>query len=349
MTLKPLAAAAVISLGLALACGGGSNSSTSSGAGTSNPPVTLQEHDFAPELSDPAIPKIYTAQNENVFAYLATAGVTRRNQLFLFLPGSTSVPVFYQDILKEAAAKGFHALGLTYENATLVATLVQPYSDPTQPGFDADAAGKVHDAVLQGTTAGNQLPTFTVSAADSLENRLLKALQYLDAQYPSEGWGQYASGGTIQWSLIRLAGHSQGGSEAAYIGTQIALPRVIAFDSPSDAETWVSASTPAAWVQAGHGATPSANYYGFTHQRDPLVPLALAEADWDALVLPGAPTLVDGVSTYGGSHRLYSNLTVTASDPLFLYHDCTVVDAQTPKNSDGTPTYLPVWDALCFE
>lgn len=102
-------------------------------------------------------------------------------------------------------------------------------------------------------------------------------------------------------------------------------------------------------MQAGPGATPSANYYGFTHQQDPLISLALAENDWDDLVLPGAPTLVDGVTSFGGSHRLYSNLTVTANDPLFLYHDCTVVDAQTPKNSDGTPTYLPVWDALCFE
>lgn len=304
MTLKPFTAAALAALGLMLACGGGSNSSSASASGTSNPQVTLQEHDFAPQLADPAIPKVYTAQNENNFAYVASGGVTRRNQLFLFLPGSTSVPVFYQAILKEAAAKGFHALGLTYENATLVATLVQPYSDPTQAGFDADAAGKIHDAVFQGTNAGNQLPTFTVSAADSLENRLLKALQYLDAQYPSEGWGQYVNGGTIQWSLIRLAGHSQGGSEAAYIGTRIALPRVISFDSPSDAETWVSASTPAAWVQAGHGATASANYYGFTHQRDPIVPLALAEADWDALALPGAPILVDGVASYGGSHRL---------------------------------------------
>ena len=341
--------AGVIALMALVACGGGSNSSDSNGSGTSNPSVTLQEHDFAPSLADPAITKVYTAQNENNFAYVATAGVARRNQLFVFLPGSTTVPVFYQDILKEAAAKGFHALGLTYENATLVGTLIQPYSDPAQPGFDMDAAGKVHDAVLYGTNAGNQLSTLTVAAADSIENRLLKALQYLDAQHPSEGWGQYAVGGTIQWNLIRLAGHSQGGSQAAYTATKIALPRVISFDSPSDSESWVSRSTPATWVQAGHGATASANYYGFTHQQDPLVSLALAEADWVDLALPGAPTLVDGASSYGGSHRLYSNLTVTASDPLFLYHDCTVVDAQTPKNADGTPTYQPVWDTLCFE
>jgi hypothetical protein len=335
----------VIGLASLLACGGGSNSSTTTAAGG----ATLQEHDFAPSLADPAITNVYAAQNENNFAYVATAGVTPRNQLFVFLPGSTTVPVFYQEILKEAAAKGFHALGLTYENATLVATLTAPYSDPTQPGFDPDCAAKIHDAVLFGTNGGNTTPALTVASADAIENRLLKAIQYLDAQYPGEGWGQYAAGGSIQWSLIRLGGHSQGGSQAAYTATQIALPRVISFDSPSDAQTWVSATTPASWVAAGPGATSSANYYGFTHQRDPLVPLALAENDWDDLALPGAPTLVDGVSSYGGSHRLYSNLTVTASDPLFLYHDCTVVDAQTPKNPDGTPTYRPVWDALCFQ
>lgn len=333
------------SLALLLACGGGSNSSTSTASGG----ATLQEHDFAPSLADPAITKVYTAQNENDFAYVATSGVTRRNQLFLFLPGSTTVPVFYQDILKEAAAKGFHAIGLTYENATLVGTLIQSYSDPNQAAFDPDAAGKVHDAVLYGTNAGNQLSTITVATADAIENRLLKAIQYLDAHYPGEGWGQYAAGGSIQWSLIRVGGHSQGGSQAAYMASKIALPRVISFDSPSDSQSWVSSSTPATWVAAGVGATPSANYYGFTHQQDPLVSLALAENDWDDLALPGAPTLVDGVSSYGGSHRLYSNLTVTASDPLFLYHDCTVVDAQTPLDAKGNPVYLPVWDDLCFQ
>ena len=349
MKMKLISASAA--LALLLACGGGSNSSSSDGSGTSNPPVTLQEHDFAPSLADPAITKVYTAQNENDFAYVATSGVARRNQLFVFLPGSTTVPVYYQDIIKEAAAKGFHALGLTYENATLVGTLIQPYSDPAQPGFDANAAGRVHDAVLYGTNVGNQLSTIYVAPADSIENRLLKAIQYLDAQYPTEGWGQYAAGGTIQWSLIRLGGHSQGGSQAAYTATRIALSRAISFDSPSDSESWVSTDTPASWVAGASGtsATPPANYYGFTHQQDPLVSLALVKADWMYLNLPGAPTLVDGASSYGGSHRLYSNLTVTSSDPLWLYHDCTVVDAQTPKNSDGTPTYQPVWDYLCFE
>ena len=343
MKVKLLSASAA--LALLLACGGGSNASTTTTGG-----ATLQEYDFAPSLADPAITNVYTAQNENNFAYVATSGVTLRNQLFVFLPGSTSVPVFYQDILKEAAAKGFHALGLTYENATLVGTLIQPYSDPGNAAtFDPDAAGKVHDAVLFGTNGGNQLSTITVSPADAIQNRLLKAIQYLDAQHPGEGWGQYAAGGSLQWSLIRLAGHSQGGSQAAYTATKIALPRVISFDSPSDSQSWVSSDTPATWVASGAGATASANYYGFTHQRDPLVSLALAEADWADLGLPGSPLLVDGASSYGGSHRLYSNLTVTASDPLFLYHDCTVVDAQTPKNTDGTPTYLPVWDYLCFE
>jgi hypothetical protein len=203
--------------------------------------------------------------------------------------------------------------------------------------------------VLYGTNATNTTPALTVSAADSLENRLLKALQYLDAQDPSEGWGQYVAGGTLQWNLIRLGGHSQGGSQAAYTASKILLPQVISFDSPSDVQTWVSSTTPALWVTAGPGATPQANYYGFTHVQDPLVPLALVENDWDSLALPGMPVSVDGVSSYGGSHRLTSNLTVTSSDPLFLYHDCTVVDAQTPLNLDGTPVYLPVWDYLCFQ
>ena len=336
---------------LALGCGGGASTGSGGATGGGAPPPTLQlvQHSVAPTLTDPGIHSVYALQDEDHQAFLATSGVTLRNQLFVFLPGSTAVPGAYLDIVKEAASQGFHALGLTYENASLVATLIQPYSDPKQPVFDPDCAAKIHDAVLFGTGPENTTPALTVAGPDALVNRLAKALQYLDAQYPQEGWGQYVSGGTLQWASIRVAGHSQGGSEAAYLASKITLPRVIAFDSPSDAQTWVSATTPALWVTAGVGATPSTGYYGFTHAQDPLVPLQLAENDWDSLALPGSPTLVDGTTTYGGSHRLYSNLTVTSTDPLFLYHDCTVVDAQTPVDAAGQPVYLPVWDFLCFQ
>ena len=314
--------------------------------------MTLAEHEFSPLLTDPGITSVYAVKNEDHFAFVASAGVALRNQLFVFLPGSTAVPGNYLDLIKEGAAKGFHTLGLTYENASLVAALIGPYSDPATASFDPNCAAKIHDSVLDGTNAANTTnttPALTVSVADSLTNRLLKALQYLDAQNPSEGWGQYVVGGNLQWNLIRVGGHSQGGSQAANTASEILLPQVIAFDSPSDVQTWVSTTTPALWVTAGPGATPSANYYGFTHVQDPLVPIALAENDWNSLVLPGEPTRVDGLASYGGSHRLTSDLTVTSPDPFALFHDCTVVDAQTPLNADGTPVYLPVWDYLGFQ
>ncbi len=38
---------------------------------------------------------------------------------------------------------------------------------------------------------------------------------------PGQGWGQYYSGGQIQWDKIIITGHSQGGALAAIMGKRI--------------------------------------------------------------------------------------------------------------------------------
>ncbi len=53
---------------------------------------------------------------------------------------------------------------------------------------------------------------------DGIEHRLAAVLRYLATRYPREGWHGFFAHGVPKWRLIVMAGHSQGGSEAAFIG-----------------------------------------------------------------------------------------------------------------------------------
>ena len=49
-----------------------------------------------------------------------------------------------------------------------------------------------------------------------------------------QNWGQFLSGGSIQWDHIIISGHSQGGGHAAVIGISNPVRRVLMFASPND-------------------------------------------------------------------------------------------------------------------
>jgi hypothetical protein len=192
----------------------------------------------------------------------------------------------------------------------------------------------------------------SVNPANGIQNRLTKALTYLAQQHPQDGWGQYLdSNGNVQWNLVRLSGHSQGGGEAGYIGKQKLVDRVSFFSSPADIDN--VQHTLATWVTAA-GLTPAARYYGFSHQRDGEIPWALIQQEWPAFGMDSFGTYVnvDSVlSPFSQSHMLTTNLDkpswVILPDAQ-AYHGITVRDAVTPMDSNGLPTYRQVWQYLCF-
>jgi len=209
--------------------------------------------------------------------------------------------------------------------------------------LDTDCEGKIREETLTGTDLSSLV---SVDVSDSVENRLAKALIYLNTTFPAEGWDIYVPSGVVQWNLIRLSGHSQGGGLAAYAATQHPVDRVCAFSSPADWNPAVNAGLggPAPWLSAT-SATPSGSYYGFGHQQDPIVLWVRLQQIWAALSMAGPTANVDSVaSPYSSSHMLYSNLASTGS-----YHSMPVGDSVTPLDSSGVPTYLPVWQYACFQ
>jgi hypothetical protein len=251
--------------------------------------------------------------------------------LLVFLPGSGGQPACCSMFLDEAATLGYHAVGLTYDNTVAVGSRCLN---------DLSCYGAVRQDVFDGSDP--TAPTAIVPR-DGVEHRLAALLATLARTHPGDGWGAFVAHGKPQYRSIVLAGHSQGGGEAAFIGTRRPLRGVISLSSPPDtndlhvAAPWLS-SVPG-------GATPLDRYYAFVHAGDPF--LARIEADWAAMGLGalGPITSVDQTGPpYGLSHELLSS---AALPPVVLAtHDSTAVDGAQPLCPGGSSEYVAVWRYL---
>jgi hypothetical protein len=290
-----------------------------------------------PSVTDSAI----NATQGNHYAYINTT-VAPKGKLFVFMPGTGGIPLVYRMIVQAAANNGFHAIGLAYENDTAVGDLCSGSNDH-------DCAGKVREERLSGQDTS---PLVSVNPANGVQNRLAKAIHYLSQQHPQDGWGQYLDGnGNVLWEMVRVSGHSQGGGQAGYIGKQRLVDHVCFFSSPADIDN--VQMTLATWVTAP-GITPAARYFGFSHRRDGSIPWSLIQLQWPAFGMDVYGTFIDVDSValpYSQSHMLSSNLDkpswVTIPDGE-AYHAITVVDARTPLDGNGLPTYRQVWQYQCF-
>jgi hypothetical protein len=251
--------------------------------------------------------------------------------LLVFLPGSGGQPACCRLFLDEAATLGYHALGLTYENTVAVGI---------RCGNDLACYGAVRQNVFDGADPG--APTH-LSAENGVEHRLAALLATLARDHPTGGWGSFVAHGRPAYRSIVFSGHSQGGGEAAFIGTVRRLRGVISLSSPPDTNDLHVAAPWLSTVAAG--STPLDRYYAFVHAGDPF--LARIEADWAAMGLGalGPITSVDQTGPpYGLSHELLSS---AALPPVVLAtHDSTAVDSAQPLCSDGQSRYVAVWRYL---
>ncbi len=257
-----------------------------------------------------------------------------RNQLLLFFPGTGAIPRLYQEFSNAAADLGFHVVNLRYVNDQAVNTLCGGTNT------DLDCYEKVRLEIIDGT---ERTPLVNVNRTNSVENRLIKLIQYLHQNYPNDHWAQFLStNGSIKWESIVTAGHSQGGGHAAILGKYHKLARVIMF-AAMDFNGRVR--QPAHWI-GSNNATPSSDYYAFSHQRDQSVNYTtLSTMVWPQYGLDafGPPMNVDTTTApYSNSHALTSNM----DTPSGNYHSMIATDPFLVKRSDGTPVYKPVWEYL---
>jgi hypothetical protein len=283
-----------------------------------------------PSQTDPGISNF----NNACYISINTAAPSRQ-QLFLFLPGTGGIPAGYTNIVATAANLGFNAIGLMYDNSVTVNSLCD---DDTNPACFQE----IREDIIEGGT--NAEPAFSVSREESIENRLVKMIQYLAGRFPSENWGQFLDAQTnINWPQIVISGHSQGAGHAGLIAKLHPVARTVMF---SDTDWWAPGNRPADWIFAP-GFTPEDLYFGFVHRQDPLVLYSSYEIPtWDAFGMNvfGGPLLVESnAPPYFGSHMLTTDLPTQNNQIGLAYHNAVALDSATPFQTNGIPVYLPVW------
>jgi hypothetical protein len=299
-------------------------------------PVSV-ERAIAPSTVNPAL----SAGDASYVVINPDPAVTPKERLFVMLPGTGGIPRNLRTLSRSAGPRGYHAIGLSYPNDTAIGDLCQGSSD-------ANCTGNARREIITGSDFS---PLVAVDTANSIAGRLTGLLAYLDRTYPTEGWGRFLVNGAVDWSLVTVAGHSQGSGHAAYMAKIFSLNRTVMFSGPSDIGQ--VAGTAAAWLSLPN-VTPASQQYGFTHVADELVPYALVLNNWNLLGLgtSGAPVSVDdATSPYANSHQLNTNAAPNPNPGISLTyprHLSTAIDNFIPLTPQSTPLYEPAWVYLAF-
>jgi hypothetical protein len=327
-------------LALLMGCGGGGGGG---GAGApASPPTACSMSSVAPVLENSgtqvllqvkpsAASSCITGVDEPSQAYRDPTA-PQKGLLAVFLPGTGGLPAQFPAFVQRGAARGYHSIGLAYNNGTSVNVTCNGAVST------ADCAGAVREETFSGRDSSALV---SVSAEDSIEGRLTALLKYLSFHRPADGWAQYldAQGGVV-WSKVSLSGNSQGAGHAGYISKVRRVYRAGLYAGPSD---WVlAANVPVSWYSQP-SQTPAAAIFGFVHAPDTL---ANASGDpnqvtsvWgavDKFNMAGAVTNVASAAPpYGGSQRL----TTTA---------CANLDAANQHNCPMFRGNEAVWDVVSF-
>jgi hypothetical protein len=290
----------------------------SGGAGGAEPPYV--RHDINPKDTDAAIDQAFDDHFAGYDPKAASNG-----KLYVHLPGANGTPTESLQILELAIAAGYHVIGLMYVNTYVVSEIC---------AADLDCYENVRLEIIDGMDRTDKI---TVSAANSIENRLTKLLAHLNATYPSEGWGAFLASGAPLYASIALSGYSQGGGHAALMAKTRALGRVVLFSAVTDGDNGI----PAAWLKA-NAVTPNTLHFGLAHTQDPI--FDNITSGWATLGLSffGIPVDVDSIEPpYANSHQLTTSLnTVTGNT-----HAGTAVDAHAPV-VEGASALVPAWTYL---
>lgn len=201
------------------------------------------------------------------------AGVTRKDKLVVFIPGTNLTPAQSTTFLTYAASQGFHAIGLSYSNKKSVAKLCKKEGD--------ECFGDVRREIVFGDDLTDRV---NITPATSLVGRLKSQLQTLTAPAgDAGGWDQYLGAtGQVDLTKVIATGHSQGAGHAAILGIDKAIARVGLFSGPNDVVRGTG-EVPS-WTEDGR-STNSSVWRAMTHTLDNSK--ADQEDSWDNFEIGG--------------------------------------------------------------
>lgn len=229
------------------------------------------------------------------------------------------------------ARRGFHVLG------------VAAFQDYDILSHGADFFGDARRSVFEGVlhTREGEFASITMTPADGVAQRTQKALQYLDGEYPDEGWGYFLdANGSVRWTDVIFSGFSHGGSNAARFAFLVEASRVVSLSAPREntcarLDTANCGGVVATWLSEP-SKTPAERFFALTGKSDDqhlqhLFTMA-------KLGYPGTPTGIEGAQApYGGSHRLTANAGHTDFCQMKTYEAaCNYLFGVPAENQAGT-------------
>lgn len=288
-------------------------------AAQQTPPAApgMQLDKILPSDVDPSIKRF---NKPNIV--LVKNGLPSTANLLVFFPGTGSEPQASWPFLVAGANAGYRVIGLMYDNGV---------SDPQTCGPNPDPAcsDRFREKRIFGDADSadiDDLPN------ESVTNRLMKLLHYLEQRQPDQHWGRYLKSGLPDWSRIAVAGHSQGGGVAAYIGKKRVVLRVInlsgAWDRVEATKQW------APWITSV-SATPMDRWYAAYHAKE-----SRADAMKAAYAVLKIPPDHIRVLTLEPNP---ANKMPAGSD---AYHVSMSATGVTPLDANGEPAYAADWAFL---
>jgi hypothetical protein len=277
----------------------------------------IEFYKILPSEVDPSIKRF---NKPNIV--LVKDGLPPTANLLVFFPGTGSEPNASWPFLVAGADAGYRVIGLMYDNGASVPQTCGPQADPA-------CSDRFREKRIFGDADSadiDDLPN------ESVMNRLMKLLHYLDQIQPDQHWAQYLKSGLPKWSRIAVAGHSQGGGVAAYIGKKRSVYRVInlsgAWDRVEATKEW------APWITSP-SATPMDRWYAAYHAKQ-----SRADAMKAAYAVLQIPPDHIRVLTLEPNP---ANKMPAGAD---AYHVSMSITGVTPLDANGQPAYAPDWAFL---
>lgn len=234
-----------------------------------------------------------------------------------------------QRFLKNAALSGYHAVYLMYPNDVAAAEACR--DKPDRDGF-----ALFRWAIIEG---GNNV-YINIPRAESIENRTIKLMQYLQREHPGQNWGQFVANGQVAWDKVAVAGQSQGGGHAAIIATRYLVARVLCFGAPKDYSRYYD--EPAKWYESS--VTPMSRFFAFNNYQDGMgcTPeqqlLNIKKLGIDKV--GGIANVDEEKRPFHRAHVLFTNWPGTKTESLTAH-----LSMLNPKilEQNGIPHFRPVW------
>ena len=237
---------------------------------------------FKPSDADPM-----TKGRDEVQTALVDTSKPLLGKLVVVLSGTNGSPG-PGEVASFAAGLGFHAYAMAYHNE---------WNPSTQNNADVFGNSRFNELDGMGRTPA----MVTVTRADSVEERVARALAYLQTKNAAGDWSYFLDkGGQVRWSDVVFIGHSHGATSSAAYAKKHRLWRAISLSGPRDTNPVV-----ATWLRMP-SATPIERYYGFTGTTDAQHPDHIKAME--VMGYLGTLTPVEGAQPpFQNSHRLQYN------------------------------------------